>query len=133
MHYEFMGTPADADEMTALALRELATQEDELSQAQYEQLRRDIGYARDQILSALGVDPANAPATRPPEELAHLAVARRTDVGWARDQLMTVLGADPNLSPAALAAERQSMQQRLDVAMRAIDALTKRVLALEAR
>lgn len=34
MHFEFMGSPADADEMTALALREPPAQEDDMPSAQ---------------------------------------------------------------------------------------------------
>lgn len=133
MHLEFMGSPADADAMTALALRELAAQEDDMSQAQYEQLRRDIGYARDQILTAIGVDPAKAPASRPPVELAAIAVARRGDVGWARDQIMSAIGADPAATPAALAAAHAATQQQLDATVNALDELTRRVLAIEAK
>lgn len=43
MHLEFMGSPADADEMTALAIRELTgttVQEDDMDQAQDSRLRR---------------------------------------------------------------------------------------------
>lgn len=134
MHYEFMGSPDDADAMTALALREFAAaQEDDMSQAQYEQLRRDIGYARDQILTAIGVDPAKAPAARPPAELAGLAVARRGDVGWARDQILSAMGADPAAAPTALAAAHAQTQAQLDAAVRALDELTRRVLTLEAK
>lgn len=42
--------------------------------------RADLGYARDQILTALGVDPGTAPQTRPPEELAASALPTRADV-----------------------------------------------------
>lgn len=66
--------------------------EDEMSQAQVDLLRRDIGFARDQILTALGIpDPVNAPNALTPDELAAIAVARRVDVGFARDQILAKL------------------------------------------
>jgi len=65
-------------------------QEDELSQAQVDQiirqLRADIGFARDQIMTHLGKRPDQAPL--PPAHLPGIEVARRVDVGYARDQLM---------------------------------------------
>jgi hypothetical protein len=75
-----------------------APQEDELSQQQVDQLRRDIGFARDQILTRLGVpNPPNAPAKLSPEQLAGIEPARRVDVGWARDQLVAELAAQRGL------------------------------------
>jgi hypothetical protein len=71
-----------------------ALEEDELSQQQVDQIRRDIGFARDQILTRLGVPtPDRAPAKLPPEQLAGIDPARRVDVGYARDQLMDRLAA----------------------------------------
>lgn len=69
-------------------------QEDELSQQQVDQIRRDIGFARDQILTRLGVqNPVQAPAKLTPEQLAGIDPARRVDVGYARDQVMDRLAA----------------------------------------
>lgn len=51
--------------------------------------RADVGYMRDQLLTALGVnDPEGAPPRRSPQDNAAVAVARRADVGHARDQLV---------------------------------------------
>lgn len=56
--------------------------------------RGDVGFARDQILTALGeVDPLQAPVKRTPEQAAAIAPARRVDVGYARDQLVTKVDA----------------------------------------
>lgn len=50
--------------------------------------RRDVGFARDQILTRLGVDDTvGAPDTMPPEELAAIEPARRVDIGYALDEL----------------------------------------------
>jgi hypothetical protein len=71
-----------------------APQEDELSQAQYDQIRRDIGFSRDQILTRLGVNnPVQAPAKLTPEQLAGIDPARRVDVGFVRDQLLDRIAA----------------------------------------
>jgi len=61
--------------------------------------RDDVGFARDQILSTMGVaDPLQAPASRTPEQAAAIEPARRVDVGFARDQLVTKLdGLDAKL------------------------------------
>jgi hypothetical protein len=78
-----------------------ADQEDEISPEQFNQLRRDIGFARDQILTRLGVpDPEGAPATLTPEQLAGIDPARRVDVGFARDQLVAELAAQRELIEA---------------------------------
>lgn len=75
--------------------------EDEMSQQQVDQLRSDIGFARDQILTRLGVNnPPNAPAKLPPEQLAGIDPARRVDVGYARDQLVAELAAQRALLEA---------------------------------
>lgn len=60
--------------------------DDELSQQQVDQIRRDIGWARDQIMTHLGKRPDMAPL--PGAQLAGVEVARRVDVGWARDQTL---------------------------------------------
>jgi hypothetical protein len=96
--------------------------EDDMSQAQVDQLRRDIGFARDQILTALGVDnPANAPAKLTPQQLGGIAPARRVDVGFARDQILAALTA-----PAPPAQGDQ-----LAAVIRALEDLGRRVAALE--
>lgn len=66
-----------------------AVQEDELSQQEVDQLRRDIGWARDQIMTHLGKRPDMAPLPGP--QLQAVEVARRVDIGWARDQLVAEL------------------------------------------
>jgi hypothetical protein len=54
--------------------------------------RVDVGFARDQILTALGfADPGNAPAALTAQPLAAIAPARRVDVGFARDQILAEL------------------------------------------
>lgn len=66
--------------------------EDELSQEQVNQIRKDIGFSRDQILTRLGVtEPERYPAKMSPENLAGIDPARRVDVGFARDQLVNEL------------------------------------------
>lgn len=78
-----------------------APQEDELSQAQVDQIRRDIGFARDQVLTRLGVvNPVQAPAKLTPEQLAGIDPARRVDVGYARDQLLDRIAALESMSNA---------------------------------
>lgn len=76
-------------------------QEDELSQAQYDQIRRDIGFSRDQILTRLGVtNTVQAPAKLTPEQLAGIDPARRVDVGFVRDQLLDRIAALESMSNA---------------------------------
>jgi hypothetical protein len=100
--------------------------EDEMSQAQVDMLRRDIGFARDQILTALGVDdPVNAPNQRTPEENAAIAPARRVDVGFARDQILGRLG--------ELQAPVPPQGDQLAAIIRTLEDLARRVGALEAR
>jgi hypothetical protein len=54
--------------------------------------RDDLGFARNQILTALGVDdPENAPATRTTAENDAIEPARRVDVGYARDQILDAI------------------------------------------
>lgn len=93
--------------------RALAPQEDDMSQAQVDQLRRDIGYARDQILTALGVA-SGAPAKLDEAQLAKVAVARRVDVGLVRDLV-------------------EGLKVGGEVSRAEFDALVRRVEALEAR
>jgi hypothetical protein len=76
----------------------IAGQEDDMDQAQVDQLRRDVGFARDQIMTHLGKHPAAAPL--PPEQLAGVEVARRADVGFARDQILDELAAQRALLEA---------------------------------
>jgi len=66
-----------------------ALQEDELSQEQVDQINRNIGFARDQIMTHLGKRPDMAPL--PAAQLQAVEVARRADVGFARDQFMAEL------------------------------------------
>lgn len=98
MHFEVNAGAADvrrvADKIRGGT--SAAPQEDELSQQQVDHIisvfRRDLGFARDQILTRLGVhNPPNAPAKLAPEQLAGIDPARRVDVGWARDQLIQEL------------------------------------------
>ncbi|MGD9531462.1 N-acetylmuramoyl-L-alanine amidase [Pseudonocardia sp.] len=56
-------------------------------------LRVDVGFARDQILTALGVDPHGAPASLTAQQRAAIAPARRVDVGLARDQILAEIAA----------------------------------------
>jgi hypothetical protein len=99
--------------------------EDEMSQAQVDQLRRDIGFARDQILTALGVEnPASAPAKLTPQQLGGIALARRVDVGFARDQIMAALG-QLNVPTAPAQGDE------IAAIVRALEDLGRRVAALE--
>jgi hypothetical protein len=76
-------------------------EDDELSQQQVDQINRNIGFARDQILTRLGVtNPPNAPAKLSPEQLAGIDPARRVDVGYARDQLVAELASQRALLEA---------------------------------
>ena len=96
-------------------------EEDELSQAQVDQiitqLRRDIGFARDQIMTHLGKRPDMAPLPGP--QLAGVEVARRVDVGYARDQLMTEF--------AQVKAEQDAQRKDLDALFDLVEAIAKRV------
>lgn len=98
-----------------------AYQEDELSQAQVDhiinQLRRDIGFARDQIMTHLGKRPDWAPV--PAEQLPNIEVARRVDVGWARDQLMNEF--------ASVKAEQDAQRKDLDALADLIEAIADKV------
>jgi N-acetylmuramoyl-L-alanine amidase len=63
-----------------------------MSQAEVNQLRADIGFARDQILSFLGVqNPESAPAHVDRDTALMLENARRTDVGYAMDQIIAAV------------------------------------------
>jgi hypothetical protein len=53
--------------------------------------RTDVGFARDQIMTHLGKDPAAAPV--PPPGREGIEVARRVDVGFALEQIMARLDA----------------------------------------
>jgi hypothetical protein len=81
------------------------SEDDELSQQQVDQIigvfRRDLGFARDQIMTRLGVEnPPNAPARLTKEQLAGIDPARRVDVGFARDQLLDRIAALESMSNA---------------------------------
>ena len=63
-----------------------------MSQAEVNQLRADIGFARDQILSFLGVEhPQSAPAKVDHDTALMLENARRSDVGYAMDQIIAAI------------------------------------------
>jgi hypothetical protein len=119
---------AAAQELTPEQVQRIlqpALTEDEMSQAQVDQLRRDIGFARDQILTAIGVpNPPNAPVKLPPEQLAGIAVARRVDVGFARDQV---------LAAVANTAVPPQQGDQLAAVIRALEDLGRRVAALEGK
>ena len=87
--------PEDEDDMFSDQDRELLNQ---LAR------RVDVGYARDQVLTRLGVsNPGNAPAKLTPEQLAGIDPARRVDVGYARDQLVAELASQRALLEAIAA------------------------------
>jgi hypothetical protein len=86
------GHPAYALSVPPKPPQTSAVREGEMDQQQTDQLRRDIGFARDQILTRLGVaNPVSAPTRLTPEQLAGIDPARRVDVGFARDQIMAEL------------------------------------------
>lgn len=117
---------APATALRAVA-RPAAPVEDEMTPAQLELLRRDIGFARDQIMTALGVhDPVNAPNKLTPDELAAIAVARRVDVGFARDQILAKL-AEPVPGPQPPDGDQ------LAAIVRTLEDLGRRVAALESK
>lgn len=63
-----------------------------MSQAEVNQLRADIGFARDQILSFLGVEnPGAAPARVDLDTALQIEKARRSDVSWATDQIIAAI------------------------------------------
>ena len=97
------------------------SEEDELSQAQVDQiinqLRRDIGFARDQIMSHLGKRPDMAPL--PPAHLPGVEVARRVDVGYARDQLMAEC--------AEIKHEQDQQRKDIDALFDLVEAIAKQV------
>ncbi|HEY8588466.1 MAG TPA: N-acetylmuramoyl-L-alanine amidase [Naasia sp.] len=58
--------------------------------------RDDVGHARSQILSRLGVvDPVAYPTRRTPEDIAADDLARRNDVGHALTRILAALDASP--------------------------------------
>jgi hypothetical protein len=64
----------------------------EMSQAEVNQLRADIGFARDQILSFLGVEnPEGSPARVDQDMALQIEKARRSDVGYAMDQIIAAI------------------------------------------
>jgi hypothetical protein len=64
----------------------------EMSQAEVNQLRADIGFARDQILSFLGVEnPEGSPDRVDHDTALQIEKARRTDVGYAVDQIIAAV------------------------------------------
>jgi hypothetical protein len=99
MHFELNANAAAVRRVAdKIRGRRAAPQEDELSQAQVDQIiaafRRDLGHARNQIMTRQGVaNPEAAPAKLPPEQLAGIDPARRVDVGYARDQLVSEFAA----------------------------------------
>lgn len=98
-------TPQAVERVLAPRTRPTPPQEDEMSQQQVDQiisvLRRDLGFARNQILTRLGVNnPPHAPERLTPEQLAGIDPARRVDVGFARDQLVSELAAQRALIEA---------------------------------
>lgn len=102
MHFEIV---AGAAAVRRVADKIRNGQEDELSQQQVDQIigqfRRDLGFARDQILTRLGVsNPSSAPPKLTPEQLAGIDPARRVDVGFARDQFLSELAAQRALVEA---------------------------------
>ena len=67
-----------------------------MSQAEVNQLRADIGFARDQILSFLGVEnPEGAPANVDHDTAVILENARRSDVGYAMAQIIEAVRTAP--------------------------------------
>src|SRR5690606_41887003 len=86
MHFEINAGAAAGRGMADTIRNQHAAQEAELSQQQVDQLRRDIGFARDQIMTHLGKRPDRQPL--PAAQLANVEVARRVDVGYARDQML---------------------------------------------
>lgn len=97
MHFEVnVGSDAVrriADKIRALqnpqAAKAAPPVEDEMSQEQVDQIRRDLGFARDQIMTHLGKNPTSQPL--PAAQLQGVEVARRVDVGYARDQVLDEL------------------------------------------
>jgi hypothetical protein len=134
-HIHLELTRAAARTLTAAQIQRVlqpALTEDELSQAQVDQIRRDIGYARDQILTALGVEnPPNAPVKRIPQELAAIAPARRVDVGYARDQSLAKL--DQVLARLDAPSQGGGESAQLAAIIRTLEDLGRRVAALEGR
>ncbi|MDN5857868.1 MAG: hypothetical protein L0H84_04525 [Pseudonocardia sp.] len=54
--------------------------------------RGDVAWSADQIMTALGFDRSNAPATLPADELAKRELARRSDVGYLQYTLSQLGG-----------------------------------------
>lgn len=92
-------------------------QEDELSQQQVDQINRNIGFARDQIMTHLGKRPDMPPL--PAAQLPPVEVARRVDVGSARDQLVAEL--------ATVKAMFQEQGERLDAQADLLEAIAEKL------
>lgn len=119
MHLE-INAGAAAVKRVADKIRKQTLEDDELSQQQVDQIRRDIGFARDQIMTRLGVNnPPNAPAKLTPEQLAGIDPARRVDVGYARDQLVSEMAAQRTLVEA--------QADRLDAQADLLDAIAEKL------
>lgn len=87
------GWPGDMDGFRATVANILEGEGgDQMSQAEVNQLRADIGFARDQILSFLGVqNPEAAPAKVDLDTALQIEKARRTDISYAMDQIIAAI------------------------------------------
>src|SRR5690606_7300338 len=86
MHFEINAGAAAVRRIADKSRNQHAAQEAAWAQQQVDQLRRDIGFARDQLMTHLGKRPDMQPL--PAAQLANVEVARRVDVGYARDQML---------------------------------------------
>lgn len=120
---DLAGWPGDLAAFRAAVARHLtAPQEDDMFTDQdrtlLQQLARrdDVGHARNQILTALGIDdPVMFPPLRTPEENAATAPARRVDVGYALDQMKAALTGQPAAGGTPLAGVSTAQLQQLAV------------------
>ena len=90
--------------------------------------RDDVGHARSQILTRLGVDDPTVfpPVRRPADNDADAdAPARRADVGFALEELKKLIGATPGASGPAVLSEADVAR----VAKAVLDELAKRTAA----
>jgi hypothetical protein len=116
------------------AVKQHLTEGAGLSQAEVDQIKahidRQVGFARSQMLTALGVDdPVNAPTGRTPEANATLRPARRGDIAPGLSELAALIKAIPAASGGSAGPAVLSDADVQRIAAAVLDLLSKRTAA----